>query len=946
MRLTPDQEAVVALSSGRHLVLAPPGSGKTEMLSRRITEAVKRGVDPARMLCATFTNRAAFEMRERVRRDGGGLVLPDVGNLHHFCHAFLASVGRLHCGMHVLDEIQQAEFAKEVVDVLRRELRECAAGSLARPFGVTVVKGVKGVCGPSADNGGRGAGEVNPARVERVRELLERYMADAFEHDRNPYAELLSGMSVVHQRRIGIPSSLVRPFPAQVADLASEGVVDGLERAYTGLKRKFRSVDFDDLLNETYLFLGGHPLPEERRYTWVQIDEVQDLSPLQWRIVKGLASNDGVCVYFGDVEQAIFSFLGASSGSLADATADCERHYFRKNFRATPLLLEVLMRYSLDALASEWEFLPQPADPKSRSGLLELSTQRLAGGSRGDGEGFDFGPVLSRADEVLRSGVAENVAILVRTNSEADIVEAGVKGLGWRYAKVSGMDLFSYAPMRDFLAFVSLLTGRVPATAWALLARRFSRTIFNRAHARYFVRGMFAVRWNPLSLLGEKDPVGIVPRGRSRAAICAWRHRKALSNMRKALRPAWLAASARLGGRCSFRDLFAVFAEIALDGPALYSVNELCSGGIVDGDGKAVECPYSDGINAARGRIEKFLRYADHVYADDTRPLAQILEEDWRSLSKLKEADLLVGDEKIVISTIHKAKGRQFDAVFIPNVRDVVAFPLSDLDEARRLLYVAMSRAKRHLLMWNADDPSVAPLRQCFDRGYESYYARRARGDGLSDDWLARWERVAEMNARRICDDDLAASSARADEAPPVVRMAVRALRWTRDGDLRRRVYLDLLKEDSRGDVASAVISCLADCGMFAPAEFAQVRDAALVSGAPRVARAALGYFDLMARAAKGAAVDAIGDLLYSRFPDIRAAAAEKLCAWGDGLWKEVVTGSGSDFSRLARRQDPAHEQSIRRILATNPKPDKYARSLRDMLASRALRLPMAGRGA
>ena len=46
MKLTPEQEAVVALSSGRHLVLAPPGSGKTEMLSRRIIGAVKSGVDP------------------------------------------------------------------------------------------------------------------------------------------------------------------------------------------------------------------------------------------------------------------------------------------------------------------------------------------------------------------------------------------------------------------------------------------------------------------------------------------------------------------------------------------------------------------------------------------------------------------------------------------------------------------------------------------------------------------------------------------------------------------------------------------------------------------------------------------------------------------------------------------------------------------------------------
>ena len=66
MNLTVEQKAVVDLRSGSHLVLAPPGSGKTEMLSQRILNALENGIDPRRMLCATFTNRAAFEMRSRV----------------------------------------------------------------------------------------------------------------------------------------------------------------------------------------------------------------------------------------------------------------------------------------------------------------------------------------------------------------------------------------------------------------------------------------------------------------------------------------------------------------------------------------------------------------------------------------------------------------------------------------------------------------------------------------------------------------------------------------------------------------------------------------------------------------------------------------------------------------------------------------------------------------
>ena len=66
MKLTEEQRAVVEIAEGRHLVLAPPGSGKTEMLTKRVVAALKRGVPPDKMFCVTFTVRAGVEMRERV----------------------------------------------------------------------------------------------------------------------------------------------------------------------------------------------------------------------------------------------------------------------------------------------------------------------------------------------------------------------------------------------------------------------------------------------------------------------------------------------------------------------------------------------------------------------------------------------------------------------------------------------------------------------------------------------------------------------------------------------------------------------------------------------------------------------------------------------------------------------------------------------------------------
>lgn len=172
------------------------------MFSRRIFSAIRMGFDPDRMLCATFTNHAAFEMRERVAREADNLRLPDVGNIHHFCHSFLASVGRMHSGKHVIDEVQQSEFVHEVLNVLRAELRAGVPADIGRTNGVTVLCGIRGVCGPSPDDSRCGLHEFNP--------------------------QILAGVLVAHQRRIGIPFTLARPLPHQVVSLVAEGVIEAV----------------------------------------------------------------------------------------------------------------------------------------------------------------------------------------------------------------------------------------------------------------------------------------------------------------------------------------------------------------------------------------------------------------------------------------------------------------------------------------------------------------------------------------------------------------------------------------------------------------------------------------------------------------------------------------------------------------------------------------------
>ena len=355
------------------------------------------------------------------------------------------------------------------------------------------------------------------------------------------------------------------------------------------------------------------------------------------------------------------------------------------------------------------------------------------------------------------------------------------------------------------------------------------------------------------------------------------------------------------------------------------------------GKDTAAKVPYELALKHAFERIETFLRYSDVLYRDVRRPLERTLLEDWDKLSKLKEADLLVGDEKIVISTIHKAKGRQFDAVIVPSVAEVVGgCESSDADESKRLLYVAMSRAKRHLSLFGCPAASVdGSWIRCFENGYRGYYLRKARGEDVSGDWLARWERLADVNGRRECLIAIV-EEALTSGREPEIRMALKTLRHDHDHGRARAHWLSAL----RSSCADTALACLAQCGQFDAEAMRLVRTVALTTKEDRVRRAAFAYFQSALAADVSSemvsrAISAIGDFLYLPSGELRLHAAAALAARGDTRWTGVITGAQRDFERLAVVKDDEHECSIRVILSSASS-DRHERALRRILFARA----------
>ena len=117
----PWQQKAIEIRGGQHLVLAPPGCGKTDILTERVVHAHDAGVAYSDMLCLTFTNRAAKGMAQRIA-DRTGNPVPDnlyVGNIHRYCSQMLFNLGLVNHNSAIIDEgdvdsIIQEELCKRL----------------------------------------------------------------------------------------------------------------------------------------------------------------------------------------------------------------------------------------------------------------------------------------------------------------------------------------------------------------------------------------------------------------------------------------------------------------------------------------------------------------------------------------------------------------------------------------------------------------------------------------------------------------------------------------------------------------------------------------------------------------------------------------------------------------------------------------------------------------
>lgn len=429
-----DQRAIIALREPSALVLAGPGCGKTHILARRIAYAHSHGVPFAQMACLTFTNRAARHMLEQT-----GTVADADGATPDGLF-----VGNLH----------------------RFCLRLLFENELIHPD--TTILDDKS---------------------------FEDYCARTFGYTRTSQCEALAKVArAVYQNKHHHPPATCLPDGYVTQDIIPKVV------RYVEFKEECNLMDFDDILLQAFTALRadkGRQLAKAY-YSWLQIDEVQDLTSLHLAIIEEIATPDAVRLYLGDEQQAIFSFLGAGGAALETLKSRCRGaiYHLTNNYRSCPRLLDLTNTLATRFLGISPEFLPVCRSSQTDKGEAMLYvTERdcLAG-------------ICSAwVQNMSRRQGINSVMVLVRTNRQGEEISQALSDKGIDHIFPGRTDVFRSAMFRTIWSHLAVVLNDGHFQQWAEIIYR-CRAVKNLATARRLVAELKRVALSPACLLDLFSP--------------------------------------------------------------------------------------------------------------------------------------------------------------------------------------------------------------------------------------------------------------------------------------------------------------------------------------------------------------------------------------------------------------------------------------------------------
>lgn len=634
--LNPEQLAAVTLPSQSALILAGAGSGKTRVLTTRIAWLIQTGqVSPAGIIAVTFTNKAAKEMLTRLSTM---LPINTRGMWIGTFHGLCNRLLRTHYKDAALPQSFQILDSQDQLSLIKRMLKAHNVDDEKYP-----AKALMYYINNAKDQGLR-AGQLEP------NDPIERRMIELYElYDQQCH---------------------------------KEGVVD-----------------FAELLLRAYELLSRNgPLRHhyQMRFRHILVDEFQDTNDLQYNLLKLLAGHSeeggGAIFAVGDDDQSIYAFRGANVGNM---------QAFERDFRVKNLI----------KLEQNYRSYGHILD--SANFLIANNTKRLGKNLRTDaGQGeqvrvYEASSDLEEAQWIIeetKSLVADGmprreVAILYRSNAQSRVIEHALFAAGLPYTVYGGLRYFQRAEVKHAIAYLQLMDNPHNDSA-------FLRVV------NFPTRGIGARSIEQLQMAADSYGISLyaaVPYMTGKAGTSLGGFVRLIEGAR--FETQQLPLPEMVGVVLERSGLIEFYKKEKEGADRIENLEQMVNAAtqFVQEEGFGVAAPAHLGPQALPQAGEAIVSQDGIEVLDAEAPLPTVMSPLSAFLTHASleagDAQAQAGQDALQLMTVHSAKGLEFDAVFITGLEEGL-FPhesssreLDGVDEERRLMYVAITRARKRLYM-------------------------------------------------------------------------------------------------------------------------------------------------------------------------------------------------------------------------------------------------------
>lgn len=648
--LNDEQRAAVTHGEGPLLVVAGAGTGKTQVITRRIAYLIATGkAKPSEIVALTFTEKAAAEMEERVDKLlPMGMVETRIMTFHAYGDSLIKEHG-LEMGLspqlQLMSRSQQLVFLRDHIDELQLEY----FAPLASP--------------------------------DRYLEALATYFSRLKE-------ELITPAQYA-----AYAAKLPEGDETQKLEAARQRELAQAYGAYTKIARQRSLMDFSDQIGLALELFQSRPniLAGIRKgIKYILVDEFQDTNYAQAQLLEALAGENGNIMVVGDDDQSIYKFRGAAISNILSFTArypKAKKVVLTRNYRSTQQILDAAYRLIRHNNPDRLE-VKEGIDKYLRSSLkgqapvlMSLPAYALEAEAVGKS-------IKARLDKGEAPG---SLAVLVRKRSQAELMAGALRKAGVPYRYSGSDNLFKQSEIQQMLYFLQYIVNPTDSVAlYHLLAGEVYR----------------------LKLQYLMESAGTA--------------RRRNQSLEEVLKEGQIGDEAYLEIVSNFLHQCDEWREMSRE----YSVGELAyhfikTTGYLD---RLVEDSKSDlRLEAKVRNLSQFFAHLTEYerVAEDRSALGYMLVAE--SIRESGEAPEVDGGEGLVqVMTVHRAKGLEFDTVYLfdltrgtfPSVRRSEALSIPDdlltnevlpqgewhLQEERRLMYVAMTRAKTNLIITYSPD--------------------------------------------------------------------------------------------------------------------------------------------------------------------------------------------------------------------------------------------------